>query len=295
MMQTDGADSISLRQLLELLWRNKWLIFGLVFGMALGAALLSKTQPRIWKAHVLVSPVSNNNSAMGRLSGAASQVGGLASLIGLSFNGDSSKEEALAMLQSEALTQRYVSDHNLLPVLFPDRWDPVAKAWRSAKPEDIPTLWKANQLFESKIRTIAEDKKTGLTTMTIAWTDPDTAARWANDLVAAANDYLRNKAIRESEQHIAYLNEQAAKTDVSQVRAAIYVVLESEIKNEMLAKGPGDYALKVIDPAYPPERRSSPLPIVWAAVGGVAGLMISFAVLFLRSAWKQGERVSAGH
>jgi hypothetical protein len=227
---------------------------------------------------------------MGRLSGAGSQVGGLASLIGLSFNGDSNKEEALAMLQSEALTQRYITEHDLLPVLYPERWDPVTKAWRPSKPEDVPSLWKANQLFETKIRTVAEDKKTGLTTMTIAWTDPATAARWANDLVAATNDFLRNKAIREAEQHIAYLNEQAARTDVSQVRAAIYVVLESEIKNEMLAKGPGDYALKVIDPAYPPERRSSPLPFVWAGVGAFAGLMLSFAVLFLRSAWKQGAR-----
>jgi uncharacterized protein involved in exopolysaccharide biosynthesis len=285
-MQTGDSDSISVRQLLELLWANKWLILGLVLGMALGAALLSKTQPRIYKAHVLISPVSNNQSAMGRLGGSASQVGGIASLIGLSFGGDSNKEEALAMLQSEALTERYVADQKLLPVLFPEQWDAAAGRWRPSKPEDVPTLWKANRLFESKIRTVSEEKKTGLTTLTIVWTDAATAARWANDLVAATNEFLRNKAIRESEQHIVYLNEQAAKTDVSQVRAAIYAVLESEIKNEMLAKGPGDYALKVIDPAFPPERRSSPLPFVWAGVGAFAGLMLAFAVMFLRSAWK---------
>jgi uncharacterized protein involved in exopolysaccharide biosynthesis len=287
MMQTGDADAITLRQLLELLWREKWLIVGLIVGMALAAALLSKTQPRIYKAHVMVSPASNNPSAMGRLGGGGSQVGGLASLIGLSIGGDSSKEEALAVLQSEALTQHYVREQNLLPLLFPDQWDPVAGKWRPSKPEAVPSLWKANKMFE-KIRTVSEDKKTGLTTMTIAWTDAATAAKWANDLVGAANDYLRNKAIRESEQHIAYLNEQAAKTDVAQVRSAIYTVLESEIKNEMLAKGPGDYALKVIDPAFPPERRSSPLPFLWAGVGAFAGLMLSFAVLFLRMAWKAG-------
>lgn len=147
-MQTGDADAITVRQLIELLWRAKWLIVGLVLGMALAAALLSKTQPRIYKAHVMVSPASNSPSATGRIGGAGSQIGGLASLIGLSVGGDSSKEESLAVLQSEALTQRYVSEQNLLPVLFPDQWDPVAKKWRAGKPEGVPTLWKANKLFE---------------------------------------------------------------------------------------------------------------------------------------------------
>lgn len=286
-MQRADEDAISLRELVELLWSAKWLILGLVVGCGLGAALLSKTQPRIYRAHVVLSPVSNSPSAMGRVAGNGSSIGGLASLIGLSFGTDSSKEESLAVLQSEALTQRYISEQNLLPVLFHERWDPVAGKWRVRKPEDVPTLWLANRMFE-KIRVVSVDKKTGLTTMTISWTDPLTAAKWANDLVRAANDYLRNKAIRESEQHIVYLNEQAARTDVAQVRTAIYAVLESEIKNEMLAKGPGDYALKVIDPAFPPEQRSSPLPLVWALVGAFTGLVASFAVLFVRRAWRAG-------
>lgn len=42
---------------------------------------------------------------------------------------------------------------------------------------------------------------------------------WQDDLVRITNDYLRDKAIEESERHISYLNEQAANTDIAQVRS----------------------------------------------------------------------------
>jgi uncharacterized protein involved in exopolysaccharide biosynthesis len=161
----------------------------------------------------------------------------------------------------------------------------VTKNWKPGPPERRPTLWKANKVFE-KIRVVTEDKKLGLTTLSITWTDPATAAKWANDLVAAANDLLRAKAIHESEQHIAYLNQEVAGTDVAQVRTAIYAVLESEIKNVMLAKGPGDYALKVIDPAFPPEKRDGPLPLLWALIGSFAGFILSMIIIFIRRAWQ---------
>jgi uncharacterized protein involved in exopolysaccharide biosynthesis len=147
-------------------------------------------------------------------------------------------------------------------------------------------LWKANRLFSKKIRTVTEDRKTGMVTLTIEWTDPVVAAKWANDLVRLTNDYLRDKAIRESEQHIAYLNREAANTDVAEVRAAIYKVLESEIKNVMLAKGPGEYALKVIDPATPPEKKSGPTRSLWVLGGFLGGLVMAFTALFLREAWR---------
>ncbi len=284
------SDAITLRELIELCWREKWLIIGLTFGVALAAAFLTKTQTRIFKATVVISAVQNTGG-MGRFanSAAGSQIGGLASLIGINIGADTSKAESLAVLQSEALTERYVQDNNLMPLLFPQYWDAKNKKWlMPEKPSRRPTLWKANRLFK-KYRTVTEDKKTQLTNMTIEWTDPQTAATWANGLVAAANDFLRKKAIAESEEHIAYLNEEAAKTDVAQVRAAIYAVLESEIKNVMLAKGPGDYALKVIDPAFPPEQRSSPILIVWVLVGGFIGFVLSMIIIFFRRAWNAAE------
>jgi uncharacterized protein involved in exopolysaccharide biosynthesis len=257
----------------------------MTLGLGLLAGGLSAIQPNTYKATVVLSPVSNPTAA-GRLAGQGSQVGGIASLIGLSFGGDTSKAESLAVLQSESLTERFIHDNNLLPLLFKDQWDPVGRQWKGGPAERQPTLWKGNEAF-AKIRNVGEDKKLSLTALTITWTDPVTAAKWANDLVKAANQALRNQAIEESQQHIAYLQNEANGTDVAQVRAAIYAVLESEIKNVMLAKGPGDYALKIIDPAIPPEKRFGPQPLLWAIGGASTGLVLAVFVIFLRRAWQE--------
>jgi uncharacterized protein involved in exopolysaccharide biosynthesis len=285
----DDRDEVNLRELLQLLWREKWIVFSLIVlttGAATTAAVLL---PKQYEAQAIISPVSSNAKGAGLGGGQSSAVGGLASLIGISIGGDSNRAESIAVLQSEALTERYIRDHDLLPVLFPQLWDPVSRRWRVTDPKRIPTPWLGNKVF-LRIRTVAEDKKTGLVSVAIRWGDPDTAARWVNDFIALTNDDLRAKAIRESDQHIAYLNQEAAKTDVAQVRAAIYTVLESEIKNVMLARGPGDYALKVIDPAVPPERQSSPKPLILIPAGFAAGLFLSLLVLFLRSLWRSAPR-----
>lgn len=279
-----GDDVLGVRDLAILLWKQKRLIIVMTFGLGLLAGGVSATQHNTYTATVVLSPVPNPTAA-GRLAGQASQVGGLASLIGLSFGGDTSKAESLAVLQSVSLTEGFIRDNNLLPLLFKDKWDAASRQWKVG-PAERPTLWKASEAF-AKIRNVAEDKKLSLTTLTITWTDPVTAAKWANDLVKAANQALRNQAIEESQQHIVYLNNEANQTDVAQIRAAIYAVLESEIKNVMLAKGPGDYALKVIDPAIPPEKRSGPQPLLWAIGGASLGLVLAVFVILLRRAWQE--------
>jgi uncharacterized protein involved in exopolysaccharide biosynthesis len=121
--------------------------------------------------------------------------------------------------------------------------------------------------------------------MTIAWTDPHIAAKWANDLVAITNDYLRKKAIEESERNIGFLNEQAAKTDVVTIKQAIYSILQSEINKEMLARGNDEYAFKILDPARAPERPSTP-PAWFLMLGALVGSIgLSVMIAFVYVCW----------
>jgi capsular polysaccharide biosynthesis protein len=150
----------------------------------------------------------------------------------------------------------------------------------------MPTLWKANLLFKTKIRGVATDTKTGLVTVSITWTDAKVAAQWANALVRLANDYLRTQAIDEGERNIAYLTDQAPKMDVLGVKQAMFSILQDEINKVMLARGNVDYALKVVDPAFAPEMTASPKRWVWLFVGmGVSFVLASFYV-FIRNAWR---------
>ena len=219
-----------------------------------------------------------------------SQLGGLASLAGLSVSAGGPKAEALATLQSEALTQRYIQEHDLLPLLFSDKWDAQQGQWKVSSQTKVPTLWKGNEYFARRVREVIENTKTGLVTLTVTWTDPKLASDWANGLVALTNRYLRDKAIRETEQNISYLNDQAAKTTVVGLREAIYSLMESEIKQQMLARGRDEYALRVIDPAVPPEKPSFPKPLLWTVGGFLGGALLAVIAVLLWAGLRRPSR-----
>jgi len=286
-VETIETQEINLKELIGVLWKGRWLVVAGSLAFAAVAAAVAFTVPKKYTATVVVAPVNSTagGAALGGLSGLASQFGGLASLAGITVGAGSTKDEYIAVLQSEELTRKYIHDNNLLPVLFAKAWDPVKKGWKISDPEKVPTLWKANLYFKGKIRSVTDDKKTGMVLMTVTWTDPEVAARWANGLVKLTNDYVRDKKIREAENNIAYLKDEANKTDMVQVRSAIYNVLESEIKTVMMAKGSEEYALRTIDRAVVAEKPSSPKPGLWIAAGFVFGGVVAVAFLLLRNAW----------
>jgi capsular polysaccharide biosynthesis protein len=280
-------DEISLKEVVYLLQRRKWRVTLVTVLFAALAAVASWLVPDTYRATIIVSAVTNTpgSGAGGGLGSMVSQFSGLASLAGLAIGGDSKKYESVAVLQSEALTEGYIRDNDLLPVLYPKLWDAAGKRWKVSDPQKIPTVWKATQRFKRSIANVSTDTKTGLVTLTVTWKDAHQAAKWANDLVSKTNDYLRGKAIVESDRNIAYLNSEVVKTDVVGVKTAIFSVLQNEISKEMLARGSDEYALKVVDPAVAPEDPYSPKPVVWTLMGFFSGLLLSVLVAFVSVAW----------
>jgi uncharacterized protein involved in exopolysaccharide biosynthesis len=276
-------DEVKLKEVFGVLWRGKLLIILVTLATTLAAVAATIVLPRKYQVTVIMLPASDDSggrSLGGAASAMLSQVG-LGSLAGLGGAGGSRKVEAVALLQSQALTRRFVEENNLLPVLFAKKWDAARGRWKSDDPQYVPTLWAANKYFE-RIRTVEDNKATGLVTLRISWKDPQVAAKWANSLITMTNEYLRNKSIQESERNIAYLNDQASKTGVIEVQRAIYSLLEGEIKKVMLARGSDEYALRVVDPALPPDKPSFPEPGIWIPTGFVLGLFFSIWLAFSR-------------
>jgi uncharacterized protein involved in exopolysaccharide biosynthesis len=282
-----SEEEISVKELVRIFWGGRYLVLGFTVALTVFALAYSLVATKKYDATTIVSPVADESNG-GKLSSLVSQVSGLSSLTsmaGLPSNTNTQKAETVAVLQSNSLTQSYVLNNQLLPTLFPGQWDSVQHKWK-VQGKDIPTVWKANVLFRKKIRTVATDSKTGLVGMTISWRDPQLAAKWANDLVKLTNDFLQKKAIDEAERNIAYLSEQASKTDVVGVRQAIYEIMQEEIKKMMLARGSNEFALKVIDPAVAPEKPTSPEPVIWTVMAFFGGLFLSLLVVLVRHWWR---------
>jgi hypothetical protein len=283
-----GQRDFSLQELVEFLWQRSRFIASFTIACTAVAAIAAWTLPKKYTAIAVVAPVTTTpgGGQLGALSSIASQFGGgLASLAGLASATDSKRWETIAVLQSEALTEDYIRSNNLLPVLFAKEWDADKNDWKQPNSRKTPTLWKANQYFKDNIRKITTDVRTGLVSISLTWTDSRTAAKWTNDLIRLTNDYLREKAIRESERHIAYLTEEATKTNVVEAKHAIYEVMESELNKSMLARGSEEYALRVLDPATAPEKPSSPNKLAWLLAGFFGGLLLSITAVLTKRSW----------
>ncbi|TXH04126.1 MAG: hypothetical protein E6R07_09305 [Nevskiaceae bacterium] len=281
-------DEIDLRELLSTLYAHRKVIVAITVLFVILAGVYAFSTPKRFRADTLVAPYDSNQGNGGGLSQIAGSLGGLASLAGVSLSGGGDKDVSIATLQSRDLVLSLIKDENLLPILFADQWNESKKAWDVSDPRDVPTLLDGYVLFQKRILKVSEDKKTGLVTLEIEWTDPQLAAHWANEMVRRANAELQKKAVDDSDRHIAYLENQIQQTSLVDMRQSIYSLLENELKTAMVAKGNDQYAFKVIDPAVVPEKKIWPKRALILVLGFMAGLFFAIVGVLAHHSWVNG-------
>ena len=108
-MQSDR--SFGVWELLGILWHLKRVVMGTIATCGIAFMGLAWFLPKQYVATALVLPVASQPTSNlgGLLNGVSSQIGGLASLAGLSLSSTGeAKEEALATLRSDVLVRDYI-------------------------------------------------------------------------------------------------------------------------------------------------------------------------------------------
>ena len=118
----------------------------------------------------------------------------------------------------------------------------------------------------------------GVTTVSVDAADEVTAARWANEFVAPANEQIRARAVANANPNIVYLNEQIAETNEVEHRRVMYSLIKNETRTFMLANGRVEYAFLVLDPAVAPEVRISPRRSLTVFLGHFIGAIVGSGV-----------------
>ena len=262
---TDHIDELDLVGIFRVLRAHRGVVVSATLIAGVVAAVIAMLATPIFRAEVTITQAIQEN--MGA-SGTLSQLSGLASLAGVSLGtGAGPQREALAVLKSRHLVEEFIKRNDLLPALFR----------ASSKP---PRLWLGVKQFRAGIVTIREDTRQGVVIVAIDWTDPAISAQWANGFVALANELLRTRAREEATRNIAYLKDQALRTDVVNLQRVMYDLIENETKTLMLANGRPEYAFTVVDPAVAPEIKTSPHRTIMVLVGLAVGFMIGSSIAF---------------
>lgn len=274
---SDPSDSIELRRVITQLWRRRWWIAASTALVTAGFIAIALTMTPIYRSTAVLVPASSDaDIGTGGLSAALGQLGGLASLAGLSLStGTAQTEEALAVMRSRQFIERFIADNNLMPTLFPKKWDPNRRQWKVPE-AGRPTPSQSYRYFSKKVLSVTQDKKSKLVTLQIYWRDRQQAAAWANEFVRRINAEMRSRVISQSDASIKYLQTELSKTSEVSIREAISRLMEAQIKQRMIANVTQEYAFRVVDQAMIPDRdeKVTPRRTLMAIAGFLLGLTI---------------------
>lgn len=266
---------------------SRYWIAGLLLGAVAGASVAFLSTP-IYRASVTVIPVSAQETG-GALARIAGQFGGLAGLAGIGLPTGDVRNEAVALLKSQAFAEQMIVDEAMMAALFPEKWDAETGDWRAMAPRDVPTLWDAWLLFDKKMRSVIEDRERGLVTVRMEFSDRELAAHWANTIVERINRQMREQKLADIDRSLDYLRVELAQADLVELRQAIAKVMEAQVNERMIAYTRADYAFRVLDPARAPDPDRPVFPnkaliiVISTVAGALLGLFAGMLTIYVSS------------
>jgi LPS O-antigen subunit length determinant protein (WzzB/FepE family) len=244
-----SEDQLDLAGITYALWRGKWKIAATAFLFTALAVAYALTATQWWSAEVWMAPSEEQNTR--NLSNQiAGSLGGLVgNLAGISVGGGSNAEP-LAVLQSRGFIREFIEQNELL-----DEIAAVGKLGDEAGNVDIRS---AVDFFRDRALDVEENRTTRIVVMHVEWTDPDTAAAWANALVRQLNERMRERALQQADSSVNYLKRELEHSNVLTLQQSVGRLLEQQLQKAMLARVNDEFAFRVLDSAQPPNYRSAP-------------------------------------
>jgi uncharacterized protein involved in exopolysaccharide biosynthesis len=290
--QKKGVD---LRELLGIIWQGKRWIIAITFVFAIASVIYSLSLPDIYKAEATLAPT---DEAQGQ--GFGQEIGGLASLAGISMGKQKVDKVTMAMetLKSRQFIKNFVEKHNILPelmavkewhqpsgklILNKEIYDPDAQEWlrqvESSKGSK-PSSWEYVEVFQD-IMSLNEDTESGILRFSLEHESPVIVKRWLDWLIEDINNEMRRRDIEEAQRSIAYIEREQESVRLSSTQQVYSSLLEQQTQKIMLANVRPEYVFRIIDPAVIPEEKAKPKR-VFIVIGAVfLGLFLSLFLLFI--------------
>ena len=291
-------DEIDLRELFGVLWGNKIKIIGITAVFAVVSVIYALSVPNQYKASALLAPAQQQS---GGLSGALGQLGGLASLAGVSIGGGESSEAQVAqeIMKSWSFIEGFIADNDLaVEVYAAEGWSRESnqlkfdndvyavktKTWL-VKNDNIgrlgpPTSWQLFKKF-SEMLAVSEDKKSGLISISIEYYSPQIAKQWLDLYISSINKHMQARQVVKVSNNIEYLEAQIEKTSITEMQEVFYTIIEEQIKSQMLAEASPDYAFVAVSPSMVPEEKSQPKRALICILGTLLGGILSVLTVLL--------------
>jgi uncharacterized protein involved in exopolysaccharide biosynthesis len=291
-------DEIDLRELFAVLWAGKKLIIGITAVFAIVSVVYALQLPNQYQASTVLAPA---NQETGGMAGALGKLGGLASIAGISLGDGESSEGQIAqeVMRSRSFIEAFIKTNDLaVEILATNGWNSKTNQlsidddlyniesaqWVRQPPRGKsvqPSGWELFEAFTERY-SVAQDKKTGLVTVSVEYYSPLLAKEWTEKLVDAINLHMQSRKLQQVNRNIAYLEAQIAATPIADMREVFYIIIEEQIKNKMLAQASPEYVFETVSPAMVAEEKSTPKRALICILGTMFGGMLSVLWVLIR-------------
>jgi uncharacterized protein involved in exopolysaccharide biosynthesis len=309
------AEAVTIHDVIAPLARRWRLLFGLPLGLAVVAALISLLLPSVYTAQTTLTPAAS--SSLGGLSGSAlASLAGLAGQLGVSAGGGGSlspdfiadvlksREVLTTTLGSEFTDPDSKTQRPLLDILGIEGKSESARISEGVR--------RMEKLVKTRV-----DHSTGIVTLMVKALDPRLAAAIANRMRDILNSFNLERRQSQSREQARFTRERLAQAEAelrqaeaaqlrflqrnreytgspllefehSRLRRAVdlkqevYTSLAKGYEEARIAEVRDTPVITTIDTAVPPDRRSSPRPVLNGVIGFLIGGVLAFGlILFL--------------
>lgn len=211
-----SAEMLSVAEYIRIIWNHKILLFVLVVILTALSITYSMFMPDIYRSRAVIMPVGGKSGIGGMMGG---QLGGLASLVGLSGGGAPQSLQFIGLMETREIARRVVEKNNLDAVLFQNKQS--GEGMPAAVPDERGRQRRVNAAvgilrgamdFKNK-------RKYGTVLIIADYTDPEMAMNFVNWYIEALQDILNENAFTVDKKSRIFIEEQLAQNEVELLQA----------------------------------------------------------------------------
>ncbi|MGE4465973.1 Wzz/FepE/Etk N-terminal domain-containing protein [Sphaerochaeta sp.] len=234
-------NEIDIFTLFAIIWKRKFLIFGLVFIVSLATVIYVTMQDNIYESTAVLKPIEQTTSTSS-LSG----LGTLASFAGISVNsGGSIFADISVLLNDRDFLAGFIKKNNLTEKLIED-------------PKFLDTdEFKSNEKFYlsnliKKSISVIEDKTTFYITISFQNTNPAIAKEVLSLILKDASEVLRLKRLENADERIANYKLEIDRAQDITLKAKLSDLVANLIQSKVFANADKYYGFSIIsEPSLP--------------------------------------------
>lgn len=296
---------VDLSELLIIAWQKRIFIISFTSIFIFISIIYALFLPNIYISSALLTTTEQNKSNMSMLG----QYSGMASLAGISLpssNEDNKALEAIEIIKSfDFFSEVFLPSILLEDLMAVESWNPDdnslnykdkhydSNTQKWVRKVSYPKLIKPSdqEAFDeyTKITTISKNKS--FIRLSVQHQSPYIAQKWTRLIIKNINKLMADEDKKRTSQSIEFLNNQASKVNYEEVKQAISLLLQEQMKALMLAEASEDYIFKTISSPVAPEIKSEPkrsLIVILAALGGfILSLTLIFVVHYIKGNFKE--------